>query len=1062
MVGRRAMSRMKSPRKFLPPVALLLCLVLCLSGQVPPDAREAARQLASAANDNAVSVEERQEALRKLEEAARLLLSVDETVEGARILNRSGRLHLILNAPQAAIDTHHRALALLERTPDPNTEVDNLNGLGEAHLQINQKEQAERVLRKSITLSEQSGYPLGQAQALLTLSDYQNFYNHPLALQTAQQALTLWQQLDDKKGIARAYAKLGQYNMALNLLPEATQHYERALGLWRELNDVPAQAKTLIMLGFIEHRKGEWSNSISLQTEAQSLIDERAEPYKMGQIAAALAEAFNENGLPEIGLTHYQRALDYFTRTPDPNAMAYVMWGLGATHYRLGDYPAAITHLQQALAAVDSEMVKAPCYEYLGKVYIATGAYDLARQNLQAALAIYTAAVNPKEAAQVRGLLGQISEQQGQVGPARQHYQQALATFEKLSDRINQAAVYYALGKLELHEQNYDAAEGYLRQSVDVTEKIRRVSTSSDLTAAFSANVYERYVKYVECLMRQHERQPTRGFAVRAFEMSELARARSLSELLRATQTNLVPGLDPQLSAQEKSLRQSLRAKEDHRVALLSRQQYPKAELTEVDQELARLEAEYQQVNAAIRLRHPAFEQVTRPVAWDLRRIQEQVVDDDETVLLEYILGADRSYVWAVTRDHIRSYNLPAQSEIVAAARKVYYALATRPGNDATDEFTPAAQELGRMVLSPVGAELNKRRIIIVADGVLNYIPFQVLPASPSNNEPLVASHEISTTPSASILGELRQEAAQRQPASKMLAAFGNPVFAPNDAQRTDTPAAGAPLAAVQPLGMERWQQAVRDIELKGDSFDPNGLSSLFYTKRELSNLRAVASGGESFVAEAFDATRGRLISTDLTQYAILHIATHGLLDPKRPEHSGLMFSTIDSQGQTQNGFIGLQDIYALRAPVNLVVLSACRTGLGKDVRGEGLLGLTRGFMYAGATSVVASLWKVDDEATAELMKQFYSNLLQKGMTPAAALSAAQNSIRQRPEWRAPYYWAAFTLQGEYRQVIKPAPNQGSWLLYRQILLGVGLLAFVAGVARWYRRRRRRTSPESE
>ena len=138
------------------------------------------------------------------------------------------------------------------------------------------------------------------------------------------------------------------------------------------------------------------------------------------------------------------------------------------------------------------------------------------------------------------------------------------------------------------------------------------------------------------------------------------------------------------------------------------------------------------------------------------------------------------------------------------------------------------------------------------------------------------------------------------------------------------------------------------------------------------------------------------------------------------------MLSTVNRDGQEQNGFVGLQDIYGLRAPVDLVVLSACQTALGKDVRGEGLLGLTRGFMYAGASSVVASLWKVDDEATAELMRQFYTNMLRKGMTPADALRAAQNSIRQRPEWQAPYYWAGFTLQGEYRQVIKPARRSAS------------------------------------
>jgi CHAT domain-containing protein len=252
----------------------------------------------------------------------------------------------------------------------------------------------------------------------------------------------------------------------------------------------------------------------------------------------------------------------------------------------------------------------------------------------------------------------------------------------------------------------------------------------------------------------------------------------------------------------------------------------------------------------------------------------------------------------------------------------------------------------------------------------------------------------------------------------------------------------------------------LRDIEPNRDSFDPSIIEPLFYAKGELASLRDAATGGETFVASGFAATREQLLRTDLTQYAILHFATHGILNPRRPEYSGLVLSTVKRDGQAQNGFVGLQDIYGLRAPVDLVVLSACQTALGKDVRGEGLLGLTRGFMYAGASSVVASLWKVDDEATAELMRQFYTNMLQKGMTPAAALRAAQNSIRQRPEWRAPYYWAGFTLQGEYRQVIKPASAIGAPDFYWKIIIGLALMVLI-GVALWYRHRGLRTPQES-
>lgn len=164
-----------------------------------------------------------------------------------------------------------------------------------------------------------------------------------------------------------------------------------------------------------------------------------------------------------------------------------------------------------------------------------------------------------------------------------------------------------------------------------------------------------------------------------------------------------------------------------------------------------------------------------------------------------------------------------------------------------------------------------------------------------------------------------------------------------------------------------------------------------------------------------FNANRVTATSSDLGQYRIVHFATHGLLNSEHPELSGIVLSLVDEQGRPQDGFLRLREIYNLNLPAELVVLSACRTGLGKEIKGEGLVGLTRGFMYAGAARVVASLWKVQDDATAELMKRFYLGMLKDGMRPAAALRSAQVEMWKQKRWRSPYYWAAFVLQGEWK-----------------------------------------------
>jgi CHAT domain-containing protein len=199
------------------------------------------------------------------------------------------------------------------------------------------------------------------------------------------------------------------------------------------------------------------------------------------------------------------------------------------------------------------------------------------------------------------------------------------------------------------------------------------------------------------------------------------------------------------------------------------------------------------------------------------------------------------------------------------------------------------------------------------------------------------------------------------------------------------------------------------------------------------------------------------LTHLDLSQFSVLHFATHGLFDPKRPESSGLLLSMLDSAGRPQNGFITIADVYSLNAPVDLVVLSACRTGLGKDVRGEGLIGLTSGFMHAGASSVAASLWTVDDQATSELMEHFYSNMLEKNMRPAEALRAAQNTLRADVRWQSPHFWAAFTLQGEYEQTLRIPALKTSQRAPAMVQNAVGvalLLMLLSGIGWGYLRRR--------
>ena len=1040
-----------------------MLVVVCALCPALPARGQGGDVLSREHDEGTATEEERQQVLTTLKTAARSSLDAGEPEAAARLLNRVGRLQLMLHMQQASLAAHREALSALGRSADVRTRVDGLNGMAAAHAQLSQCPRAQRLLRRAIALSEGAGYVAGKAEALLTLSDCQDAGDHALALRTAQESLALWQSVGDKLGVARALSIAGEYHLALNDLPESVLRTDSALKIWRELDLRGRQADAFIHLAYVEYRKGAWQDSLSFLARAEALLDVKSEPYRMGQITIGMGEAFLESGMSEPALAKFRESQDYYRQAGRPVAVGVATWDIGKTLHLTGDQRGAFDALRQSLA--DAESLKelplaAMSHEYLGRVSAASGKPDAALGHFNTALVLYERIGNRMEAARTVALMGRVYQQEGKLERATRLYTLALETFRKLSDRVNEAATLYALGSLALERGDAEAAEGLLRESLEVTENVRRVSASTDLTAAFSAAVHERYEKYVECLMRRHRADPTRGLDRRAFEALEMARGRSLSELLRATGASLVPGLDPELAGREQSLRQSLRVKEDGRVTLLGRK-YKKAELEALDAELARLGEEYRRVEEDIRAHHPAYTQVVRASGWDLRRIQEQVVADDETLLVEYSLGAERSYAWSLTRGGLESYELPPRALVERAVERVYTLLSARPKpgreEEAAREVAEAVRELSRMVLAPVAEELRgRRRLIVVADGALNYVPFQLLSASADGGgDPLVAEHEVVNAPSASVLGQLREEAARRRPHAKTLAAFGDPVFPANYALRKGA-GDGVEVAELRRIETEGLVSRLRDIEVEGDSMDAATAQPLFFAGLELANLRAAAAGADPLVASGFDATRERLQATDLSEFSILHFATHGRLDPLHPENSGLLLSTVDTEGREHGGFVGLRDIYSLRAPVGLVVLSACRTALGKEVRGEGMIGLTRGFMYAGASGVMSSLWKVDDEATSELMRRFYENMLRRGMTPAEALGAAQNSIRQEPRWRSPFFWAAFTLQGEYRQVVRPlaAPGAGPYTK-AAVTAGALLLLLSLGCAVWWLRRRR-------
>jgi CHAT domain-containing protein len=492
--------------------------------------------------------------------------------------------------------------------------------------------------------------------------------------------------------------------------------------------------------------------------------------------------------------------------------------------------------------------------------------------------------------------------------------------------------------------------------------------------------------------------------------------------LLTEAGAEIRSGVDTSLLSRERELEQLISAKAEQHTRLLAGK-HTGTEAAASEKELDDLTAELEQIQSRIRETSPQYAALTQPVPLDLKNIQTRVLDQD-TVLLEYALGVERSFLWLVTPGAVETFTLPPRAEIESAAKRVYELLTARnqgPRKEtpaaraarirqADEAFAGAAATLSRMLLGPAAGRIGNKRLLIVGEGMLQYLPFAALPEPAAEGRgsasPLIANHEVVTVPSASVIAVLRQENARRRPAPKTVAILADPVFSADDArvaqQKNKTAAAGA---------SEGSADAVRSAADQG----LQDFVRLRFSRNEADAIARLAPESSTLKALDFDASRDTVLKADLGQYRIVHFATHSLLNNEHPELSGVVLSLVDRSGRPQNGFLRLYDIYNLRLLSDLVVLSACQTALGGEIKGEGLIGLTRGFLYAGAPRVVASLWQIDDRTSAELMKRFYEGMLTRGERPAAALRGAQLAMWKTKGWDAPYYWSAFTLQGEWR-----------------------------------------------
>ncbi|HYE64515.1 MAG TPA: CHAT domain-containing protein, partial [Pyrinomonadaceae bacterium] len=539
---------------------------------------------------------------------------------------------------------------------------------------------------------------------------------------------------------------------------------------------------------------------------------------------------------------------------------------------------------------------------------------------------------------------------------------------------------------------------------------------------------------------------PALTYAAEAFKIVEQGRARSLLDLLGEAGADITEGVPPDLlkRKQENLDRQQEIAQILTGVTAVEGEGKPNVE--KLDAELESLSTEYDNIENQIRAASPRYAALTAPQPLALAEVQQKVLDD-QTVLLEYSLGDDHSYLWAVTQGGVSLYKLPARSAInqqaqdfraqlippklqrrivgidVSADQQRGLGLSTAPPlSEGASAYATASNALYKTVIGPAASVIGDKRLLVIADGALNYVPFEALVKTAGGADYaslpyLIKTNEIVYAPSASVVAVMRGLQSGK-PTGKNLLIIADPIFSPKDPRATGkvaaTPEAGA---EARGLGLD---SALSDMAgtPAGGSAPAKGLqlARLNGTRMEAEQIAKLtrAAGGQADVWLDLEAREENVRTRDIKKYRVVHIATHGLLNAERPQFTGLVLSLIGNK--SGDGFLRTDEVFNLDLGASLVMLSACETGLGKEKRGEGVIGLTRAFMYAGAPTVGVSLWSVADKSTAELMTDFYKRLLSTpNASPSGALRAAQQAMIEGKRYSAPFYWAPFVLVGEWR-----------------------------------------------
>jgi CHAT domain-containing protein/Tfp pilus assembly protein PilF len=946
-------------------------------------------------------LEDKRKALEDLHQVLAAWMAAGDRTQEARTLNDIGEIEARMGDNDKALASLAQALELARTLGDRREQARALNELGLVHQQArSEKARILGLYEEALHLWRSLGDPAGEAEVLYNLGIlFANAEDFTRALDYYEQALAREQTAGVISDQAFTLTSIGLIARDRGEAARALDCLTRALDLARRSGDRSAEAYVLFSTASFRLRRGELQQAIELLTKVRDLYRVQGDRAQEASVLTSLGSANVYLGDLERAADCYRGALAIQRESGNRAGEVFPLLFLGWVRQLTGDTEAAVTHYTQALGIAREANFSAGLAQalyFLGRAELGLERSAEGLRWLEEALELDQKTSNDLGRAQVLLELGRASHARGDDERAAAQLRQSLELGRSLQNFVVEAAAQASIAALERDRGDLDGARAAIEGSLKILDNVRSKVSSQRLRVSFVASQQSYYNLHLDILMRLHARNPAGGYLPAALAAIERARARGLLDLLAEGRIDVRRGIASDLKKREEEIDNRISTLQTQMLDHLSTGAWDAAKAARLEEALRLAEEDREKLEWEIRSRQPRYAAVRYPDPLRLEQIQSLV--DDRTALLEYAVGEEHSYLFVVTREGLTSYALPPAAHLAEEVRQLGPAL-QKPGRRSFGLYARTARELYQELIAPaLGALTNKPHLIVSPDGPLHFLSFEaLLTENPGVTEDfsqlpyLIRARSVSYVASASVLAALQQPRAREDKGAHPLlfAGFADP--------RVTVAAASPGGAAV-----------VRDGTLASSL---PGLSRLVQSASEVKGIAALYPSSEARLYLDSEATEENVKDNDLIRSARrIHFATHGLLDEKQPELSGLVLTR--HPGSREDGLLQVYEIFNLQLDADLVVLSACDTGLGTMVSGEGLVGVTRALLYAGARSVVVSLWQVDDSSTPGLMINFYRHLDQD-IDKAESLRQAKLEMIRQGQFSQPFYWAPFILIGE-------------------------------------------------